>query len=48
MGTAEMPVIASLIARVLRAPGDDGVRTDVRGEVRELCRSFVPYPDLHA
>jgi glycine hydroxymethyltransferase len=48
MRTAEMPVIASLIARVLRAPGDDDVRTAVRGEVHELCRGFVPYPELHA
>jgi glycine hydroxymethyltransferase len=46
MGTEQMPVIASLIARVLRAPGDDGVRDGVLGEVHELCRSFTPYPDL--
>ncbi len=46
MGTAQMPVVASLIARVLRAPGDEAVRDTVRGEVHELCRAFTPYPDL--
>jgi glycine hydroxymethyltransferase len=46
MGTDQMPVIASLIARVLRAPGDASVRDAVRGEVHELCRAYQPYPDL--
>jgi glycine hydroxymethyltransferase len=46
MGTGEMPVIASLIARVLRAADDEDVRAAVRGEVAELCRGFTPYPGL--
>jgi len=46
MGPAQMPVIASLIARVLRAPADEAVRDAVRGEVNELCRGYRPYPDL--
>jgi glycine hydroxymethyltransferase len=45
MGTAEMAVVASLIARVLRAPGDEAVRRAVRDDVHELCRGFAPYPD---
>src|SRR6201996_7636939 len=44
MREAEMPVIADLIARVLRAPGDEEVRANVRGEVRALCARFRPYP----
>jgi glycine hydroxymethyltransferase len=45
MGTAEMAVVASLIARVLRAPGDEAVRRAVRDDVHELCRGHAPYPD---
>jgi glycine hydroxymethyltransferase len=48
MGVGEMATIAGLIARVLRAPGDEAVRAGVRGEVAELCRGFVPYPDQTA
>jgi glycine hydroxymethyltransferase len=45
MGPAQMAVIASLIARVLRDPGDEASRHAVRGEVHELCRGYTPYPD---
>jgi glycine hydroxymethyltransferase len=44
MGTAEMATIGSLIGRVLRNPGDGATIYTVRGEVRELCLAFDPYP----
>jgi glycine/serine hydroxymethyltransferase len=47
MGPAEMQVIASLIARVVAAPGDTSVRASVRGAVRTLARSFPLYPVQH-
>jgi glycine hydroxymethyltransferase len=44
MGEPEMATIAELIARVLRAPADEAVAAQVRGEVGELCARFRPYP----
>jgi glycine hydroxymethyltransferase len=44
MGPEEMRTIASLMARSLRARGDDGVQAAVRAEVTRLCASFPPYP----
>ncbi len=44
MREAEMATIAELITRVLRSPGDDGVITAVREDVRSLCSGFTPYP----
>lgn len=46
MGVAEMGEIATLIARVLRAPSDDAVIGDVRNAAGLLCSKFTPYPDL--
>jgi glycine hydroxymethyltransferase len=46
MGATEMSVVASLIGRVLDAPGDEKVLEKVHGEVRDLCRHFPLYPDL--
>jgi glycine hydroxymethyltransferase len=43
MREAEMEVIGALIARVLRAPGDDAEQAAVRSEVAELCAGFTPY-----
>jgi glycine hydroxymethyltransferase len=45
MGPDEMTEIASSIARVLRAPGDDGVAADVREHAARLCSKFTPYPE---
>jgi glycine hydroxymethyltransferase len=44
MGEPEMAEIASLIARVLRAPDDDAVRDEVRDTAARLCNKFTPYP----
>jgi glycine hydroxymethyltransferase len=44
MGHDEMVVIAGMIDRVLRAPGDAAVTSAVRAEVNELCARFAPYP----
>jgi glycine hydroxymethyltransferase len=44
MGEAEMAQIASLIARVLRAPEDAAESAAVRDEVAVLCSKFTPYP----
>jgi glycine hydroxymethyltransferase len=45
MGETEMEEIAGLIAEVLAAPEDAGVRSAVRGRVRSLCARFPLYPD---
>ena len=44
MGEGEMAEIASLIARVLRATGDEAVGAEVREASAQLCSKFVPYP----
>ena len=44
MGEEQMTEIASLIARVLRAPDDAAIRDDVREQSARLCSKFVPYP----
>ncbi len=46
MGEPEMPEIASLIARALRAVGDDQVASEVREASSRLCSKYTPYPDL--
>ncbi|MCJ7670642.1 MAG: serine hydroxymethyltransferase [Acidimicrobiia bacterium] len=46
MGEPEMVEIASLIARVLRAADDAGVRAEVLDTANRLCSKFTPYPDL--
>jgi glycine hydroxymethyltransferase len=46
MAEAEMGEIARLIAAVLRAPDDEGVRADVCDQANRLCAKFEPYPDL--
>jgi glycine hydroxymethyltransferase len=45
MSPAEMVEIASLIGRVLRDPGDEGVASEVRDQANRLCSKFTPYPD---
>ena len=46
MGEDQMVEIASLIARVLRAPDDPTVEAEVHEAANQLCSKFVPYPDL--
>jgi glycine/serine hydroxymethyltransferase len=46
MGTAEMQVVADLIARTLEARTDEGEIAAVRAEVATLCAAFPPYPDF--
>ena len=46
MGTAEMEVVAGLIARTLQARTDEEEIAAVRAEVAALCAAFPPYPDL--
>ncbi|HLH99844.1 MAG TPA: serine hydroxymethyltransferase, partial [Acidimicrobiales bacterium] len=43
MTEPEMPLIAELIARVLRAPDDDAELAAVRADVAALCSKFRPY-----
>jgi glycine hydroxymethyltransferase len=45
MGEPEMQRIGQLMARVLQAPEDEGVRAEVRREVDELCERF-PAPGI--
>lgn len=45
MGPGEMREIASMIARVLRALGDETVAAEVREQAARLCSKFTPYPD---
>jgi glycine hydroxymethyltransferase len=44
MGEEQMTEVASLIARVLRAPDDVTTRDDVREQSARLCGKFTPYP----
>jgi len=46
MKEAEMDVVAGLIARVLKAPGDDASLAAVRGEVHALAARFPLYARL--
>jgi glycine hydroxymethyltransferase len=46
MKEGEMTRIATWIAEVLAAPGDDERIRQVRGEVRELCGAFPLYQEL--
>ncbi|MCU1427130.1 MAG: glycine/serine hydroxymethyltransferase [Actinomycetia bacterium] len=46
MGPGEMGEIASMIGRVLRAPDDASIATDVRDQAARLCSKFTPYPNL--
>ncbi len=46
MGPAEMRTVGELIGRTLRRPDDEGALRAIRGEVRELCAAFPPYPTL--
>jgi glycine hydroxymethyltransferase len=46
MGLDEMITVGSLIGRTLRARGDEDALASIRGEVRELCRGFPPYPQF--
>jgi glycine hydroxymethyltransferase len=46
MGPDEMPAVAGLIARTLRARDDEGEIAAVRDDVTALCAGFPPYPDL--
>jgi glycine hydroxymethyltransferase len=48
MGPGEMRLVASLIARTLRARDDEGELAAVRADVGALCAGFPPYPDLLA
>ena len=45
MGEPEMVEIASLMARVLRAPDDEQVRVEVKDSSARLCSKFTPYPE---
>jgi len=46
MGPAEMHTVADLLARTLKARGDEEEIATVRSEVAALCAAFPPYPDL--
>ena len=46
MGEAEMERIGGLIGTTLRGRADESVVAGVRAEIRELCASVPPYPDL--
>lgn len=48
MGTAEMGVIAELIARALRERSDGAAVAAVKQEAEALCARFQPYPELGA
>jgi glycine hydroxymethyltransferase len=44
MREGEMDVIVGMVSRVLRNKTDEGLRQEVRGEVRNLCEKFPIYP----
>jgi glycine hydroxymethyltransferase len=45
MREADMDVVAELVTRALKSPGDDRALAMVRGEVETLCRKFPLYPE---
>jgi glycine hydroxymethyltransferase len=45
MTEAEMPLIAALIGRALRAREDEAEIAAIRAEVAALCTKFAPYPN---
>ena len=45
MGAAEMEVVGGWMADVLDAPADQGIKTNVRDAVRELCAEFPLYEE---
>ncbi len=46
MGTAEMDIVADLIARVIERMDDEAVHNEARAKVRELCAAFPLYEGL--
>ncbi len=44
MGPEEMGALSALLARALRERDDEVALAKVRGEVRDLCAAFDPYP----
>ena len=46
MGGAEMEVIGEMITRVIENRGNEGVISQVREEVEELCKRFPLYPEI--
>ena len=48
LGVAEMRQIAELIATILAAPADEGVRARVRERVRAMAKAFPLYPGAAA
>jgi len=48
MGTAEMPVIASIIAGALRQRTDETAMAEARARAADLCSRFEPYPTSEA
>ena len=46
MAEPEMAEVARLIASVLRAPDDEGMRAEVLEQANQLCSKFTPYPEL--
>lgn len=45
MGEGEMDTIADLISRTLENRHDSAAVADIRGEVKDLCSGFTPYPN---
>jgi glycine hydroxymethyltransferase len=43
MGTEEMPLVATLLARALRRRADEAALAAIRDEVATLCSKFPPY-----
>ncbi|MFQ6607060.1 MAG: serine hydroxymethyltransferase [Fidelibacterota bacterium] len=46
MGVSEMQIIAGLIDQVIKAIDDEGIITNVKSTVTELCSNFPLYSDL--
>lgn len=46
LGESDMDTVATLMARVLAAPDDEGVAAGVRADVEALCRTYPLYPAL--
>jgi glycine hydroxymethyltransferase len=47
MGVKEMETIANLITKILKTPGNETIKSEVRETVAQLCRQFPIYTNLN-
>jgi glycine hydroxymethyltransferase len=48
MGLKEMEIIGNAMAKILKNPADQAIKTEVKETVAKLCKQFPLYPELRA